>query len=93
MKNEAETRQEIIDQRLAKAAWNVKDPAQVTNLYCTHGCIKHNCISYISISLSILLNLHCSYKKENQTDNHNATKCNDYFHDGNTEEINHNNHY
>ena len=27
---EAETRQEIIDKRLALAAWNVKDPSQVT---------------------------------------------------------------
>jgi len=30
MKTEAQTRQEIIDQRLAKAAWDVKDPSQVT---------------------------------------------------------------
>ena len=28
--NEAKTRQEIIDKRLAKANWNVKDPSQVT---------------------------------------------------------------
>lgn len=28
--NEAKTRQEIIDKRLAKAGWNVKDPSQVT---------------------------------------------------------------
>jgi len=29
--NEAKTRQEIIDKRLAKAGWNVKDPSQVTS--------------------------------------------------------------
>ncbi len=28
--NEAKTRQDIIDQRLAKAGWNVNNPAQVT---------------------------------------------------------------
>jgi len=28
--SEAETRQQIIDKRLAKAGWNVKDPAMVT---------------------------------------------------------------
>ena len=27
--SEAQTRQQIIDQRLAKAGWNVKDPSQV----------------------------------------------------------------
>jgi len=30
MKTEAQTRQEIIDLRLANAGWNVKDPSQVT---------------------------------------------------------------
>ncbi len=28
--NESETRQKIIDKRLARAGWNVKDPSQVT---------------------------------------------------------------
>ena len=28
--NETETRQQIIDKRLAKAGWNVKDPSEVT---------------------------------------------------------------
>jgi len=28
--SERDTRQQIIDQRLAKAGWNVKDPSQVT---------------------------------------------------------------
>ena len=29
-KTEAQTRQDIIDKRLNKAGWNVKDPSQVT---------------------------------------------------------------
>jgi len=28
--NESETRQQIIDKRLARAGWNVKDPSEVT---------------------------------------------------------------
>ena len=31
MRNEAKTRQEIIDKRLAIAGWDVKNPAQVTS--------------------------------------------------------------